>query len=119
MKTRYVLVIALLAGALGSVGGYLYRARSAAYAERKFHSFCYMTWDGIRQDRLDFESADPARRADAKRRFFETMAIYHNTQSIEICLDALPVRKCAYEDWGCHARHAAEIEKQLHEVTHR
>ena len=119
MKTRYVLVITVLALAVGGASGYLYRARLAAYAEMKFHSFCSITRDGIRKDRLDFESGDQARQLEAKRRFFATTAIHHNTQSIEMCLDDLPVMECPFEDWACNARHAAQIEKQLYEVTHR
>lgn len=83
---------------------------------RKLDEFCAKTRMGVNQDRQAFESADPLRREAAYERFYDSNVMYHNTESMLMCLDNLPKLPLGCnldKNWGCLADVAREVETQL------
>jgi hypothetical protein len=66
-------------------------------------------------DRAAFQSEDPRRREAALNRFYYGYKIYHDIESIMMCLDDLPADGMCHvlPDWNCLAKVAKQVEDQL------
>lgn len=89
--------------------------KTAKEADRldKFEQFCIATRDAVRTDRLAFEGDDPLKREAAYERFYESRIIYHNVDSMLMCVDEVPKLSTGCylnKSWGCLANLAREIE---------
>ena len=82
----------------------------------KFDEFCAKTRMGMSEDRQAFESDDPLRREAAYERFYDSRVMYHNTESMLMCLDGIPKLPLGCnlnKNWACLADVAREAEGRL------
>lgn len=82
----------------------------------KFDEFCAKTRMGVSEDRQAFENDDPLKREAAYERFYDSAVMYHNTESVLMCLGFLPKLPLGCnlnKNWSCLADVAREIEGAL------
>ncbi|MDB4956522.1 MAG: hypothetical protein JWO36_4091 [Myxococcales bacterium] len=99
----------------------LERARSESKALAEEHlEFCSKVKLSIHDDRLAFLSGNLQRQERALDRFFEGPVMYHNADSLLICISDLPELPLFCQlnkDWACLARFAQSIEDLLDRVS--
>lgn len=113
----FIIVLLILVGCIGIAVINLVKSNNeTTYRLEKLDEFCAKTRMGVNQDRQAFESDDPLRREAAYERFYDSDVIYHNTESMLMCLDNLPKLPLGCnlnKNWSCLADVAREIETQL------
>lgn len=97
----------------------LYAKRSGELAERHAR-FCRTTRWALGEDRRDFASLDPSRRAAALARFYSSGVMYHNADSVQLCTTAplpeMPLVCLVEPIWPCLARLAGSLETLVEEA---
>ena len=90
--------------------------KTAKEADRldKFDQFCIATRDAVRTNRRAFEGDDLLKREAAYERFYDSRVMYHNVDSMLMCVDAVPPLTLGCwlnKDWRCLAELARDIER--------
>jgi hypothetical protein len=78
-----------------------------------YKQFCTMTRDAVHDDRRALEGSDSKKQAAALERFYESTVMYHNAESILMCVDPAEVPTLPAMCW---------VEKNvpcIEEVAHR
>lgn len=89
---------------------------------RQLDAFCAKTRDAMLADNFAFEHGDDRERAEARRRFYASTVMYHNSQSVEFCLPRLPRAPSACflgDDWKCLADFAGSLAQSIWRTTGR
>jgi hypothetical protein len=83
-----------------------------------YRQFCTKTRDAVHDDRRAFEGADPKKQSAALDRFHESAAIYHNAESILMCIEpaempTFPAMCWAEKNMQCMEKAARRVEDAL------
>jgi hypothetical protein len=119
VKLRIGIAISIAAICVLALASYFnpyYVSQDTKRKAQWYDRFCSATRDAVRADRRAFETGTPAERERALAQFWSSTVIYHNSESLTMCLDDLlpDIPACLIaKDWPCAAAFAHALEQTL------